>query len=565
MTAEGGQILVVESSPSTRESTSHQTQQPAQQKMPQTHRQQQQQRSSSSSKSLARSLAIIGLACITVSVYVYLHLHRAVYAGDSIRGIKYRVALSGLPELPSALTQRLQLAVSTETSAKPDESMQKLSSVQSKHSEVELPPRTTETVQEHVGQRETLDNLQNSTLPFAYAFVIGGCDPDYEPSYQNYLFNILVAARIFQERGSAADVVVLFQVSAKAKRTRLPHKDSRLLHALGVQVYYIPQQTNGEESFYRTQLDKFRILGLTQYKRIIFMDGDVMPLANLDYLFEYSVSGTLKENLVIQGQYEPANGGFFMVQPGHLEQAHEIVQWRERTAQQLAYPYFDEVVGWGQALAPDDPWRAAKQQGTNYTFLAAFADQGLLYYYTKYARMSVSVVMRDGSVENWAAANATAATVNATTTTTTTTTAAAVVVSKQTVLDKPFAQASESSNRIEVPGRHNRDQAPLDSVVHFTGSSKPWLRGGPPKDRSNATQLKSTKHYWFWKLTELDEELQIGLDFEKHWSKGKQRPPLGLYPVYAHVLTAESNLLTPLERDMRVNTATANQVGSISR
>ena len=55
---------------------------------------------------------------------------------------------------------------------------------------------------------------------------------------------------------------------------------------MNMQTCYVPKQ--GNETFYRTQMDKFRILSLTQYGRVLFMDGDVMPTGNLDCLFELS-------------------------------------------------------------------------------------------------------------------------------------------------------------------------------------------------------------------------------------------------------------------------------------
>jgi hypothetical protein len=56
-------------------------------------------------------------------------------------------------------------------------------------------------------------------------------------------------------------------------------------------------------------LDKFRILGLVEYRRVLLMDGDVMPNTSLDYLFEMSdgENATLKENLITAGKMEPAN------------------------------------------------------------------------------------------------------------------------------------------------------------------------------------------------------------------------------------------------------------------
>ena len=306
-------------------------------------------------------------------------------------------------------------------------------------------------------------NSTTSSSPYAYAFVIGGCDPQYRPSYQNYLYDILVATKILRERGSTADVVALLQVTASSSLRRLPDSDMRLLHSLGVHVYYIPSQTTGQESFYRTQLDKFRILGLTEYQRILFMDGDIMPLANLDYLFEMSVAGILRENLVLQGTYEPASGGFFMLEPGHLPQVNDIIRRREQTGKTLAYPHFDNVTGWGQVLTADDPWVSTTERGTNYTFLAAFADQGLLFHYTKYARKSVSIVLRTGKVENWVADESTTQLSN---------NVANIQRMKKQVLHRPFAKSRSQSNRLDIPGKHNLGGTPMDSIVHFTGKMK---------------------------------------------------------------------------------------------
>jgi hypothetical protein len=60
---------------------------------------------------------------------------------------------------------------------------------------------------------------------------------------------------------------------------------------------------------YRTMLDKFRILSLTECNRVLFMDGDVMARGSFDYLYHLSMSGTLGENVVVAGKTEPVNGG----------------------------------------------------------------------------------------------------------------------------------------------------------------------------------------------------------------------------------------------------------------
>ena len=200
-----------------------------------------------------------------------------------------------------------------------------------------------------------LDKVKfNRTIPrYAVAFVIGSCDPE-RPSYRYYIYNVLVATRIMRMHCSKADVIVFIQMSWQSPESVLPLSDILPLQKMGVTILYIPKSP--EETFYRTQLDKFRILSLTEYSRVLFMDGDVMPLANLDYLFYLSEIGVFKSNLVIEGGREPANGGFFMLKPGNLEQMSDIVVRRETKALQLPYPHFDEVEGWGHPLQPGDSW-----------------------------------------------------------------------------------------------------------------------------------------------------------------------------------------------------------------
>jgi hypothetical protein len=366
---------------------------------------------------------------------------------------------------------------------------------------------------------------------FAYAFVIGGCDPTNLPTYQNYLFNIAIAARNLKRLGSKADVVVLFQMSKTATDLQLPKEDLELLHAENVTVYYIPQQLTGRESFYRTQLDKFRILGLTQYEKVLFMDGDIMPLCNLDPFMEFE---KFQENVVMEGLYEPFNGGFFMLKTGYLGEIQKVIEKREAMAAELEYPHFDFTIGWGQDLTYD-PWVSLRETGTNWSFLAGFADQGLLYYYTKYHRKSVSVLHRDGGVRHYGW-NGTAVTETG-----------------------PFNETIDSlhndtnlDSMIRLPGKHSRFHYPFNCFVHFTGNAKPWLLGGAPEDCCvPETQNKSAKHFWMYELSEiLKEHGRTDVDIQSHWDqkKKRQRPALGLYPTYTQVINASSNIMTPLKR-----------------
>jgi hypothetical protein len=216
---------------------------------------------------------------------------------------------------------------------------------------------------------------------FAYAYVIGGVLPE-NPSYRNYFYDIMISTFNQREEGSKADVVIFVQMAYKSLSDTLPVEDLRLLNAMNIVVHYIPKAE--DESFYRIMLDKFRVLGLTEYSRVIFMDGDVMALGNLDYLFDLSMKGILKENVVFAGQTEPANGGFFLVTPkeGATDRIRKIIAEKEERGSKLPYPHWDNAIGWGHALEDGDHIQLLGQKnrltGVNaWNFYGSFAVSGL--------------------------------------------------------------------------------------------------------------------------------------------------------------------------------------------
>lgn len=129
---------------------------------------------------------------------------------------------------------------------------------------------------------------------YAYAFVVGGCVPE-SPSCLGYVYNILVAARILREEGSQSDVVALFSLTPPYKS--LSDDALRWLRSMNVKVKYF-SENKGPFSFKSLQMQKFRILGLVEYHKVLFLDADVIP-SNLDYLFHLSEKGVIKENLIL--------------------------------------------------------------------------------------------------------------------------------------------------------------------------------------------------------------------------------------------------------------------------
>jgi hypothetical protein len=319
---------------------------------------------------------------------------------------------------------------------------------------------------------------------------------------------------VLRQFGSKADVVAFFQMSHQSAATELPDEDLRSLRALGVKILYIAK--SDMESFYDTVMHKFNILGLVQYRRVLLLDGDVMPVANLDYLFALSdgANAILQENVAVSGPWEPANGGFFMLAPGdkRLERVEEIICVREKDATRengVDGHFFSAVTGWGHTIEPPDEWVARSSRGTNWTFHFAFSDQGLLYYYVKYLRKSVSIIQDGtvaGTVENWAADE------NG-------------KVRKVETFTNPFSNYSKPVLRDRVACAKW-----MCDFVHFSGDTKPWLsEKGLPIYLSETSRFRRPHHLWWWTLRELNTELSMGLDLASWRPLVPGKPSLGLF------------------------------------
>jgi hypothetical protein len=282
-----------------------------------------------------------------------------------------------------------------------------------------------------------------------------------------------------------------------------------------IKVIYIAK--NEHESFYSLMLDKFRVLSLTQYDRVLFSDGDVLVRGSLDYLYDLSMAGVLKENLVMAGTSEPANGGFFMLKPSNtaVDRIRNIIHDKEARGAQLEYPHFDRKVGWGHVFEGTDSFEFIRhRKASEWAFHGDFADQGLLYQWVKYEEKSVSVVFLDG-IQNWGINSSTG----------------------ELVLEAfiPLSTLNAFSNRVnrQCLKNHHPCQSPYNEFVHFTGTSKPWLRG-PPVDWKTD---EGPTGLWYRELDRLNEELILGLNFSS-WRTG-HRPLLGLSPL--HVSAALAN------------------------
>lgn len=230
----------------------------------------------------------------------------------------------------------------------------------------------------------------------AYSFLIGACDPDQPDKYRYFLYSVMVIVRILQSAGSIADFHVWVEMFHLSSHDRLPPEEERVLRELGVTVHYIGGKRPGQ-SFYALQLQKFRILGMTQYKHVMYLDSDIIPLVNLDFLFDWIDEGILKPYVGFVGKAEPINGGSFIVSPreGAVEQINNLINEKEHRP-------WNDTFGWGHTMTPPDRYLTNFMgPQTTWDFHGGDTDQGLLYYWTKYVEKDVSMILKNFTVEHW--------------------------------------------------------------------------------------------------------------------------------------------------------------------
>eukprot|EP00339_Tiarina_fusa_P005310 CAMPEP_0117006838 /NCGR_PEP_ID=MMETSP0472-20121206/6933_1 /TAXON_ID=693140 ORGANISM="Tiarina fusus, Strain LIS" /NCGR_SAMPLE_ID=MMETSP0472 /ASSEMBLY_ACC=CAM_ASM_000603 /LENGTH=514 /DNA_ID=CAMNT_0004708437 /DNA_START=125 /DNA_END=1669 /DNA_ORIENTATION=+ len=379
-----------------------------------------------------------------------------------------------------------------------------------------------------------------STSPvrkWAYAFLVGGCGQT-KPEYKGFIYNVAVAAQRFRELGSAADVLVFVQMSVHTEEIELPEEETRLLESNGVRIIYLPKFARPvHEKFYALVQEKFRILELTDYSRVLFLDSDIMPLCSMDYMFELSEpetgEPTLKENVVLAWRLEPANAGFFMMKPDleDFASVQDAILKREEKALTLPWPHWDPVEGWGHVIEASDAWRTPDRViGTNWTWHAVFADQGLLYYWTKYVKQSVSLIINK-DIENWGSKNGT-------------------FVLESTNHD---AILNEYTCVPPVRGKYLFGNSPYRDFKHFTGRSKPWQQ-----NQSSVFETMSMEgepilpaEKWYRALAIASKKADVQLNFSFATEGGHGDPPVGRFSDYGtminHIKAKRANNWTAYE------------------
>lgn len=345
---------------------------------------------------------------------------------------------------------------------------------------------------------------------YAYAWVLGGIHED-KPSYKGFVWTILISANILQREGSDADFCLFARLSPNSTLSDFPVEDRRLFRALDINVVLLDKPK--KESFAQLVYDKFLAIDLAAYKRVMFLDGDMMPLTNLDYIFhlsdpEYQAIPTLlKPNLIMATRGEPCNTGLFMIEPSHqnFQKYLEIVRRQHQEAKALPYPHFDWGKGWGHSFAEaGDFWESVKfTKRRQWRWHASHSDQGLMYMYAKYVIQNVSITIGE-RIQNWRGGSEN------------------FPEKESDVRDVliPFQgkllRYQHSCNDVArgEQDRFWRCNPPYDSTAHFMGKDKPWL--GQYVNDKNATHSQyGAKGQWFTELRIINDKLNMNIDIER--------------------------------------------------
>jgi len=339
--------------------------------------------------------------------------------------------------------------------------------------------------------------------PYAYCFLLGAIH-ETQTAYVGFMYNIMISVHILRRLGSTADFVVWTQLSSKSTLERLPDDVSTLLGRMDIKIRELPKPT--ADSFAQIVYEKFRPLQMTEYRRVMFLDGDLMPLVNMDYIFRISEQGAeslLRPNMIFATRGEPANAGWFVLEPreGDFEKLHGVIDRQREEGLKLPYPHFSKSRGWGHDFEKEgDFWESIRFNKTKWQFWAVHSDQGLLYYWAKYFKQDTSIVIGP-KLQNW----------------------------RPGPDGKPelISQTIDAFNSTSpTPIARQRGcrlgdltmscVAPYSNWMHFTGKSKPWQQGYSKMQRDPVGKI------WFDELSELNTELAMNLDVKNF--RGEESP-----------------------------------------
>lgn len=310
----------------------------------------------------------------------------------------------------------------------------------------------------------------------AYVTLISGIDSKFR--YRGFLYNALIMKRALKTLGSTADFIALIGYS-ESDITPFG-ADMQLLRANGILTYTLPRLLDSHHSlgFAEMALLKITPFSFTQYKKIQFLDGDVMPTRNMDCFFD------LDKNTFTVGAVSPLNSGWYLGIPD--QQAYEYM--KEKAIWRLGRDW-DEILGWAEKMPKGLEYRGGKPC-EKWLFNGADMDQGLFTHY---------FIINFGN---------------------------AILIDTQLKKARVFTHGLLHEEGVVVAMGSALKCCggiiPTSHFVHFTGRSKPWLQ----PDLANARPTGKNNDLITWK-NHLDS-LQLEVN-SSTISALKLVPPLGYF------------------------------------
>eukprot|EP00547_Thalassionema_nitzschioides_P009194 CAMPEP_0194230952 /NCGR_PEP_ID=MMETSP0156-20130528/44674_1 /TAXON_ID=33649 /ORGANISM="Thalassionema nitzschioides, Strain L26-B" /LENGTH=245 /DNA_ID=CAMNT_0038963553 /DNA_START=459 /DNA_END=1193 /DNA_ORIENTATION=- len=231
-------------------------------------------------------------------------------------------------------------------------------------------------------------------------------------------------------------------------------------------------------------MEKFSILRFhSEYKHILFLDADIMPLCNLDYYFDLVRNKTFEPNMVMANNHEPVNAGFFLVSPeaGDYEVLHTHAQ------------FLNETHGYGQVLP--SPAEGLEKNYSLWDWHCAKMDQGLLYHWVRFVKKSVTM-LKHNRLQIWKKSD-------------TANVGSEVEHEEQNV--KSFCPRSNYKLPLHGPD-WMRDSSFYQDVYHFTGQKKPWqiVNWTNLEHPASLQECKNMYFVWRYMLRKAWKEYNLG-------------------------------------------------------
>lgn len=250
----------------------------------------------------------------------------------------------------------------------------------------------------------------------AYVTLLHGIDDTY--SYRGFLYNCFIVKKALTAQGSNADFIVLvgFTYGEDPKNEKIT-KDLALLRKFGILLHFLPrldstsmfleEPSHAEEPsqsltsnakprktghtkkipFSEMALLKVIPWSFTQYEKVQFFDGDVVPIKNMDCFFDLQI------NTFNTGNASPLNSGWYVAVPNMTD----FSSLRDMAVRRLKGKKWDEKKGWGVPIPSDLLFRGGKRAVGKWSFNGASLDQGLLTDYFVLQQGRVQLIDMDSS------------------------------------------------------------------------------------------------------------------------------------------------------------------------